>query len=387
MLRFLDAGESHGPAEIAILEGIPSGLPLAAGDIQTELDKRRSGAGRGGRGSIESDNVSILSGVRKGLTLGSPIALLVENRDFDNWKKEMNPENNPDNHGHPEVTNPRPGHADLAGALKYRFSDIRNVLERASARETVMRVAVGAITKKLLGEFGILIASHTLQIGPVRNEKPVTDFNVLLNLYKTDPLTHCFNQEISVKMKELILEATLKKDTLGGVIEIIARNVPAGLGSHVHWDRKLDGKLARILMSIQSVKAVEIGTGIDNAGKSGSQVHDEIFFSDNKYKRNTNRAGGIEGGISNGEDIICRVYHKPISTLGNPLNSVDMVTKNAVKATIERSDICVIPRAGVISESAVAFVLAEVFLEKFGNDSLDEIRQNFKNYSDYLANL
>ncbi len=354
MLRFLTAGESHGPAEVAILEGIPAGLSLTHQDIQIDLEKRRYGAGRGGRGQIEGDQVKILSGVRNGKTLGSPIALLVENQDFSNWNTKMSIEDNPklEQEGI-KVTNPRPGHADLAGSLKYGFDDIRNVLERASARETVMRVAVGAVCKKLLSEFRISLSSTIIQVG----NEIVKDNGKL--------------------MEKVILDATKRRDTLGGIIEITAKNVPVGLGSYVHWDKRLDGKIAKALMSIPSVKAVEIGEGISNAVKFGSEVQDEIFLVNGKYHRNTNRAGGIEGGISNGQDIICRVFHKPLSTIGNALNTIDIKTKKQTKAVVERSDICVIPRAGVISEAMLALVLTEAFLEKFGGDSISELKNNF----------
>lgn len=352
MLRFLTAGESHGQAEIAILEGMPAGLSVTASSIQIDLDKRKAGTGRGGRRLIEKDEVKILSGIRHGKTLGSPIALLVENVDFQNWSEKMQIEPLKKGQKIEDVTNPRPGHADLAGTLKYGFSDVRNVLERASARETIMRVAVGAICRKFLAEFDIEITSTIIQIGKRGTGK---------------------------SMEEVILEAIKRKDTLGGVIEITAKNVPAGLGSYVHWDRKLDGKISQVLMSIPSVKAVEIGNGIACSGKFGSEVHDEILF-DKKFLRLTNRAGGIEGGMSNGEDIIARVYHKPISTLGNPLKTVNLKTGKPDLALIERSDICVVPRAGVISEAMVAFVLAEEFLKKFGSDNLNDIKSNYKNY-------
>lgn len=373
MLRFLTAGESHGPAEVAILEGIPAGLPLITTDIQQELDKRRVGSGRGGRGQIEKDQVKILSGVRFGKTLGSPIALMVENQDFVNWKEKMSIEDNPAiDKESIKVATPRPGHADLAGSLKYGFDDIRNVIERASARETIMRVAVGAICKKFLKEFNIEIKSQILEIG-----------NWKLGIEK--------NGNKNEKIDKLIRQAQEKSDTLGGVIEIVGRNIPPGLGSYVHYDKRLDGRLAQMLMSIPSVKAVEIGEGIVNASKFGSEVHDEIYYksgSDLKgvkgltlgYFRKTNRAGGIEGGISNGENIICRVYHKPLATLGKPLKTVDIKTKKPAKAVIERSDVCVVPRAGVISEAAVAFVLTDAFLEKFDGDSIAETKRNFEGY-------
>lgn len=358
MLRFLTAGESHGQAEIAILEGMPAGLSISASEIQKDLDKRKGGTGRGGRGLIEKDEVQILSGIRHGKTLGSPIALLVENVDSQNWKSQMSVHPPGEQASHLRIsTNPRPGHADLAGALKYGFSDIRNVLERASARETIMRVAVGSVCRKLLLEFDIKITSRIIQIGKAK-----------------------------AGWEEIIMDATKRKDTLGGVIEIIAKNIPVGLGSYVHYDRKLDGKIAQALMSIPSVKAVEIGNGVENAGKFGSQVQDEIYYN-NKYYRRTNRAGGIEGGMTNGEDIIARVYHKPISTLGNPLKTVNLKTRKPDSALIERSDICVVPRAGVISEAMVAFVLAEEFLNKFGSDNLSDIKSNYKDYLKRISGI
>lgn len=408
MLRFLTAGESHGPSEVAILEGIPASLTLTREDIQKDLDKRRGGAGRGGRGIIEKDQVKILSGVRYGKSLGSPIALMVENLDYNNWKNIMDIKSDESLGAkliHPpgDIKKPRPGHADLAGVLKYGFDDIRNVLERASARETIMRVAVGAICKKFLLEFGIEIASHTIQIGGVtlQGVPSLTQghplFARIKHVYKNDPMIRCIDQITSEKMRHEILQATIKKDTLGGVIEAIAHNVPPGLGSYVHYDRKIDGKLAQALMSIPSVKAVEIGDGFSNASKFGSEVHDEIYsrrrlprFQGDAFKgyyRKTNRAGGLEGGVTNGQDIVCRVYHKPISTLGNPLNSVDIKTKKRAKALVERSDICVVPRAGVISEAMMAFVLTDAMLEKFGGDSISDIKTNFEGYLKRLSTI
>lgn len=377
MLRFLTAGESHGPAEVAILEGIPAGLDITKEGIQAELDKRKGGYGRGGRGKIETDQVKILSGVRLGKTLGSPIALMVENLDFKNWQEKMSIELASQGLALQAETQPRPGHADLAGALKYQTDDIRNILERASARETIMRVAVGAICKKFLSEFSVEIASHTVQIGQIRLTRPIRRFNEVKTAYQTDPDIRCIDPETSDKMREAIRQATIKKDTLGGVIEMIAHNVPVGLGSHVHWDRKIDGRIAQALMSIPSVKAVELGNVIKASQSFGSEVQDEIYFENGKFYRKTNNLGGIEGGITNGEDIICRVFHKPISTLAQPLNTVDLKTKQPEKALIERSDVCVVPRAGVISESMLAFVLADAMLEKFGGDSMGEIKQNF----------
>ena len=382
MLRFLTAGESHGPAEVAILEGLPAGLSITTKDIQHDLDRRKDGYGRGGRGKIETDEVKILSGVRQGKTLGSPIALVVENKDFANWQDRMGIE--PSELPTKPATTPRPGHADLAGVLKYQTDDIRNILERASARETVMRVAVGAICRKFLKEFGIEIASHTIRIGHISLIRPIHSFSEVKAVYQKDPDIRCIDAEISAKMREEIRQTTIKKDTLGGVIEIIAHNVPVGLGSHVHWDRKLDGKISQALMSIPSVKAVEIGDAIAASSSYGSEVQDEIFMGNGKFIRKTNRLGGIEGGITNGEDIICRVYHKPISTLGNPLNSVDIKTKQPTKALIERSDVCVVPRAGIISESMLAFVLAQAMLEKFGGDNIKETKRNFESNQKWL---
>lgn len=375
MIRFLTAGESHGPAEIGIIEGVPAGLAIDLSDIQNELEKRRFGPGRSGRGYIEKDKVKILSGIRLGKTIGAPIALLVENEDHQNWK----------NKAIPDVTNPRPGHADLAGVLKYRFTDIRNVLERASARETIMRVALGAICKKFLREFEIKIISHTIQIGNITSHIHPNHKNWINLSKKSDPNTRCLDPLISKKMNEAILEAIRKKDTLGGVIEIVVFNTPVGLGSYAHYDRRLDGIIAQTLMSIQSVKAVEIGDGFKNVSSYGSEVHDEIFYKNKSFFRKSNRAGGIEGGVTNGEDIIVRIYLKPISTIGNPLQSVNISSKKPEKAVIERSDICVVPRAGVIGEGALALVLANIFVEKFGGDSIDELKTNFHNYKKYLS--
>ncbi len=383
MLRFLTAGESHGKAEVAILEGMPSGLSVSTSDIQKELDKRRGGLGRGGRGKIETDNVEILSGVRFGKTLGSPIALIIKNLDFENWKEIMPVDDKTQGvklpHLRGVISNPRPGHADLAGCIKYKTDDIRNIIERSSARETVMRVGVGAICKKLLEEFNLEIASHTIQIGKIILNKKTKDFESIKNAYIDDPDIHCIDKNISQQMRKEIINNTVKKDTLGGIIEIVAHNVPVGLGSFVHFDRRLDGRIAQVLMSIPSVKAVEIGNGIENASLSGSRVHDEIFY-DRKFFRRTNNAGGLEGGVTNGEDIICRIFLKPISTVGNPLKTVDIKSKKAAHALIERSDICVVPRCGVISESMLAFVLADAFMEKFGGDSLEEIKHNFEGF-------
>ncbi|MCM8799679.1 MAG: chorismate synthase [Candidatus Omnitrophica bacterium] len=341
MLRFLTAGESHGKAILAILEGIPAGLKIEEKEINRELIRRQKGFGRGKRMQIERDRVIILSGLRKGISLGTPIGLLIENRDFSIEKL-------------PPRFCPRPGHADLAGVLKYGFKDVRDVLERASARETAIRVAVGAVCKIFLKEFGISIRSKILSIGG--------------------------ENKISL-IKEKIKEAREKKDTLGGIFEVIAKGVPPGLGSYVHWDRRLDTRLAQVIISIPGVKAVEFGLGFGYAQKFGSEVHDAIYYNKIKgYFRKTNNAGGLEGGLSNGEDIVIRACMKPISTLGNPLDSVNILTKKKAKADIERSDICAVESAGVIAENNVAYVIVDAFLEKFGSDNLFQIKVSFKNY-------
>lgn len=341
MLKYLTAGESHGKALVAILEGMPAGLKLDVAKINQELKRRQQGFGRGKRMQIEKDKAQILSGIRKGITIGSPIGLLIENRDFSIEKL-------------PKVVCPRPGHADLVGALKYGFSDIRNVLERASARDTASCVAIGAICKIFLGEFRIKIASKVISIGG----------------------------EYSLKgMKEKILKARVSKDTVGGLFSVVARGVPAGLGSYAQADRRLDGRLAQAIMSIPGIKGVGFGLGFGYAHMFGSQCHDAIYYAKNKgYFRKTNNAGGIEGGISNGESIVIIACMKPISTLLEPLDSVNINTKKPAKATIERSDICVVESAGVIAEAGSAFVLTDAFLEKFGSDALKDIKENYKYY-------
>jgi chorismate synthase len=375
MLRILTAGESHGPACIAIIEGMPAGVKVRLEDINQELKRRHADFGRGGRKLVEEDRAEILSGIRYGRTLGSPIALMVKNRDFANWREIMNPEEtkNPS----PPITTPRPGHADLAGALKYGQSDIRNVSERASARETVARVMAGAVVKKMLAEFAIKIASHTVQIGKVALDKSDYSFDEVAKVFDSDPDIRCIDRATSAKMKEAIKAAAARKDTLGGVIEVIARGAPTGLGSVMHYDRRLDGRIAQALSSIPSVKAVEIGNAIAGASMFGSEFHDPIGYKDGRFTRKTNNSGGIEGGMTNGENIVCRVYHKPISTLGEPLATVDIVSHKPAKATVERSDICAVPRAGVIAEAMLALVLGEAMIEKFGGDTIDEMKRNF----------
>jgi chorismate synthase len=378
MLRILSAGESHGPACVTIIEGMPAGVQVRVEDIDRDLERRHSDSGRGGRGLIEEDKVGILSGIRYGRTLGSPITLIVRNLDFANWQDEMSIEETEKPAA--KITRPRPGHADLAGALKYGQDDIRNISERASARETVGRVMAGAVLRHLLSEFGIRIASHTVQIGPVKLTRPYSDFEEVASVFETDPDIRCIDRETSQKMKKAILEAGAKKDTLGGVTEVIAIGVPVGLGSVMYYDRRLDGSIAQALMSIPSVKAVEIGNAIKGAAMSGSEFQDQIAYKGGRFTRPTNNMGGIEGGMSNGEDIVCRVYHKPISTLGAPAKTVDITTHEAAPATVERSDICAVPRAGVISEAMLAFALGQAMTEKFGGDHIDEMKRNFSAY-------
>jgi len=378
MLRILTAGESHGPACVTIIEGMPAGVRVRAEDIDLDLERRHSDSGRGGRGLIEEDKVGILSGIRYGRTLGSPITLIVRNLDFANWQDEMSIEETEKPAA--KITQPRPGHADLAGALKYGQDDIRNISERASARETVGRVMAGAILRQMLAEFSIRLASHTVQIGPVKLTRPYSNFEEVASVFEKDPDIRCIDRETSQKIKKVILEAGAKKDTLGGVVEVIATGVPVGLGSVMHYDRRLDGRLAQALMSIPSVKAVEIGNAIARAAMFGSDFQDGIMYKEGRFARRSNNMGGIEGSMSNGEDIICRVYHKPISTMGKPLETVDIATRQPAPAMVERSDICAVPRAGVISEAMLALVLGQAMSEKFGGDHIDEMKRNFSAY-------
>ncbi|MCX5642515.1 MAG: chorismate synthase [Candidatus Omnitrophica bacterium] len=370
-IRFLTAGESHGPALMVILEGVPAGLALTKEEIDRDLSRRQHGFGRGGRMAIERDEVEIISGLRKGLTLGTPVGLLVRNRDWENWKETMAAEP-----GGPEVkpvVNPRPGHADLSGALKFGFQDIRNVIERASARETAARVAAAAVVKKLLLTFGIDIYSRVVQIGTVCDQSefhPPESCEVIEN-----SRLRCLSADKEAKMVDLISQAREKGDTLGGVFEVKATGLPVGLGSYTQWDLRLDGLLARALMSIPAVKGVEIGEGFRLASLFGSKAHDEIFHGPEKgFYRKTNRAGGLEAGITNGQPLVIRAAMKPISTLGQPLTTVDIISRKPAKAIKERSDVCAVPAAGIVGEAMVAFVLADAFLEKFGGDSIEEIK-------------
>ncbi len=383
MLRYLTAGESHGELLMGIIEGIPAGLLIRVTDIDRDLARRQGGYGRGGRMKIERDTVKIYTGVRWGRTLGSPVGLMIRNKDWENWRDKMSPDpmflNSAD-----AVTRPRPGHAALAGALKYNTTDIRNILERSSARETAMRVAVGSVAKRLLDEFGIEVISQVLSIGNVYSKVPKISMQELKKRVEASEL-RCVDPEAEKRMKHRIDEARLAGDSLGGVVEIVITGVPAGLGSHVQWDRKLDGKLAAALMSIQAIKGVEVGAGFGAANRPGSQVHDEIFWSKKEgFFRKSNMAGGIEGGISNGESIVLRAAMKPIPTLMKPLRSVDLASKKPFRASVERSDICAVPAAGVVAEAAVAFEIASAMIEKFGGDSMEEMRRNYHWYTKYL---
>jgi chorismate synthase len=386
MFRFTTAGESHGRALVAIVEGLPAGLPIDIDQINHELWRRQQGYGRGGRMKIEQDQIEILSGVRHGLSLGSPLALTIENKDWANWNEVMATDAReiPAEKSR-RVKRPRPGHADLAGGLKYDAHDLRNVLERASARETAARVACGAIAKQLLANFGIEIRSHVIQLGGIPGLPLELTFDQIASIPDDSPL-RCADKDIEQNMIALIDQKKSEGDTLGGIFEVVARRVPPGLGSHTSWDQKLDGLLAQALMSIHAVKAVAIGAGIEASSLPGSEVHDEISYNDEtkEFIRATNRAGGLEGGVTNGEEVRVRGHLKPISTLRRALRSVDIDTKQEERAAFERSDITVVPAAGVIGEAMVALVLATAMREKFGGDSLGEMKRNFEGYREQL---
>ncbi len=387
MLRFTTAGESHGKCLIGVLEGLPSGLTIDAELINFQLHRRQLGYGRGGRMQIEKDRVEITGGIRHGTTLGSPIAFIIWNKDWDHWRIPMSPEPAAEGANLRTVTRPRPGHVDLAGALKHQTYDIRSVLERASARETAARVAVGSFCRIFLQHFGIVIGSHVLAIGAERVGERFEHLEAE-EILKTDPESslRCADPEAAARMTALIDAAKKAGDTLGGIVEVVATSVPPGLGSHTQWDLKLDGQIAQGLMSIPAAKAVEIGQGVACAGRSGSGVHDEIYYDDKqrRFFRKTNRAGGLEAGITNGADVHARVYMKPIPTLKKPLMSVDVRTKQPFEAAFERSDTCVVPAAGVIAEAMLAIVLARAFIDKFGGDSLREMDENFAGYQRLL---
>lgn len=407
--KFTTAGESHGKALVAIVEGVPAGLEIDVAAIDHELWRRQQGYGRGGRMKIEKDEIEVLSGIRHGMAIGSPIALLIKNDDFVHWQDVMSADSLDIEPKNPRVvTRPRPGHADLAGGQKFGVRDLRNILERASARETAARVAVGAVARQLLSRFGIEIRSHVIKLGAVPAEPIQASWDDICAL-KQDSLLNCVKADVENAMRSQIDEAKSAGDTLGGVFEVVAKGVVTGLGSHTSWNEKLDGRISQAIMSIHAVKAVEIGTGVSNAALPGSAVHDEIFpnpqnetpitdsdgepsdgshsmstISRSAFSRRTNRAGGLEGGITNGEEIRVRGYLKPISTLRKPLRSVDIETKEQSEAAYERSDITVVPAAGIIGEAMLAIVLANSMREKFGGDSIEEMELNFRNYCQQL---
>lgn len=383
MLRYFTAGESHGEALIAFLSGLPAGLKVDQNAIDRELWRRQQGYGRGGRMKIERDTAHILSGVRHGMTIGSPISIQLENKDWKNWQEAL-PVGKGDFAKHKRVASPRPGHADLAGALKYNFSEARYVLERASARESAARVAVGALAKAFLRELGMEVLSHVVAVGTVSTQEDAS-WERLQNLYgQQEILLNCADPEIEERMKGEVDKVLKTGDSVGGVFEVVAHGIPPGLGTYAQWDERLDAQLAAAVMSLQAVKAVEIGSGISAAAAPGSAVHDEIGYASagkfTRFTRTRNNAGGIEGGVSNGEEIRVRGYLKPISTLRRPLQSVDFETRQPVSAAYERSDVCVVPAAGVAAEAMVALTLARCALEKFGGDSMGEILRNFEGY-------
>jgi chorismate synthase len=379
MLRYLTSGESHGPGLTAVIDGLPAGLSLLPSDINRDLARRQIGYGRGKRMEIEQDEAEITSGVRLGKTLGTPITLVVKNRDWINWQDKMSVEPFEEIAVKP-LTNPRPGHADLAGALKYDLKDIRNVLERASARETTSRVAVGSVCRKFLAQFNITVFSYVIEIGGIKAKiERLSPHNLSKKAERS--ILRCPCPDAEKQMIKLIDKARASGDSLGGIFEIAVAGTPPGLGSYSQWDERLDGRLSRALMSIQAIKGVEIGIGFNAARLPGSRVHDQIYYKKHTgFYRKTNHAGGIEGGVSNGEPIILRAAMKPIATLYSPLSSVDIVTKKTVKATVERSDICRVPSAAVIGEAMVCNEIAAAFLEKFGGDSMKEISRNYKGY-------
>jgi len=381
-LRYLTAGESHGPSLTAIVEGMPANLSICEENINIHLGRRQQGYGRGGRMRIEQDQVTFLSGVRWGRTLGSPITLSIRNRDWANWKDQMSPRAE-DRMEEIAVTHPRPGHADLSGVIKYRQDDARNILERSSARETAARVAVGGLCIAFLRELGIQVCGYVTEIGGVAAESEV-DYETRISRSETSPC-RTFDPAAEGKMIAAIDRAKEAGDTLGGVVEVVVQGAPVGLGSHVHWDRRLDGRLAGAVMSIQAFKGVEIGLGFEAARLPGSKVHDEIGHDERGFFRWSNRAGGIEGGMTNGEPIIVRGAMKPIPTLYTPLQTVDMNTKESFKATVERSDVCAVPAAAVVAEAVVAIEMAGAMLEKFGGDSMEEVRENVAAYRRHVT--
>ncbi len=389
MLRFSTAGESHGESLVALISGLPAGVPVDQAFLDHELWRRQQGYGRGGRMRIERDTAHILSGVRHGKTIGSPIAMTLANKDWKNWE-EILPVGEGDPEKHKAVASPRPGHADLAGALKYNFADARYVLERASARESAARVACGALAKMLLRSLGIEVASHVVRVGTAELAREASFAEIAAIAEREDVLLACVDQESEARMKAEVDLALRTGDTIGGIFEVVVHGLPPGVGTHVNWDERLDGLLAQAVMSLQAVKAVELGRGVTAAQSPGSKVHDAIAYSEGqgegftKFTREHNNAGGIEGGISNGEDVVVRGYLKPISTLRRPLASVAFETREATKAAYERSDVCVVPAAGVAGEAMVALAVARLVVEKFGGDSLLELERNFRGYCEQI---
>jgi chorismate synthase len=395
MLRFSTAGESHGESLVALISGLPAGVPVDQAFLDHELWRRQQGYGRGGRMRIERDTAHILSGVRHGKTIGSPIAMTLANRDWKNWE-EILPVGAGDPEKHKAVASPRPGHADLAGALKYDFKDARYILERASARESAARVACGAVAKMLLRALGIEVASHVIRVGSAELSREATFAEIAALSNREEVLLACVDPESEARMKAEVDTVLRNGDTIGGIFEVVVHGLPPGVGTHVNWDERLDGLLAQAVMSLQAVKAVELGRGVTAAQSPGSQVHDAIAYEGEpaagsnaftKFTREHNNAGGIEGGISNGEDLIVRGYLKPISTLRRPLASVAFETREPTKASYERSDVCVVPAAGVAGESMVALTVARLVVEKFGGDSLRELERNFRGYCNQIKSF
>jgi chorismate synthase len=390
MLRFETAGESHGECLVATLTGLPAGIPISLDAVNRELWRRQQGYGRGGRMKIETDRAEIVAGVRHSHTIGAPVAIIIRNKDWQNWTEILPVEAAEGNAGKSKpVTRPRPGHADLAGAIKYNFHDARYILERASARETTARVAVGAMAKALLREFGIQVLSHVIAVGRVHLERAAAWDEIAALSRKDDVLLGCVDAGTEARMKEVVDEAYRTGDTVGGIFEVVAHGVPVGLGSHITWDSRLDGRLAQAIVSMQAVKGVEVGFAAEGSASFGSKVQDTIHYDreEHHFTRGANRAGGLEGGMTNGQDVVVRGLLKPISTLRRPLESVDLETREPALAAYERSDVAVVPAAGVIGEAMVAFVLAQAFLEKFGGDSLQETRRNFEGYQAQVKNF